>query len=355
VSGPASDRRGFLRQGGWVLLAGAAAALLVAAWWLAPMLGEKGPAPVGDGRDPGTYGFDLSGLDAKRGALAAAGFPRDGLPRLDFPALMDAAGVDSLNGAERGKYLVGGDRVIGLSVGGSARAYPLRVMDWHEVVNDTLGGLPLAVTWSPLCGSAVVYDRRGDGRPLELGHSGLLLESNPLLFDRAAPGAGLWCQLTGEALAGPVPGSMLRALPMTLTTWEEWRKRQPGTTVPRPAPAMKKHYARNPYGSYVSRGRPRFPVTGPLPAQPMEPLVIVALGATRVAYPVNELAEQAGEMRPVPRVQDHATLVFICTPRTGAEPATAWPLCDPPRGDLDVRYAYRFAWEALGSEGAAGR
>lgn len=187
------------------------ALLLVSAvflWRITSMRRSHTPA-LGDGRNPQTYGFDLANFTGARDLLVASGLPRDGMPVLDLPPVWDRSVVDSLAGKGRAKYLVSGDRVIGVEIGGRTRAYPLILLNWHEVVNDTLGGAPILVTYNPLCDAAVVYDRRLDGAsPALFGHSGLLYNSDALLYDRGsgAGGASLWVQLTGEAVSGPAAG-----------------------------------------------------------------------------------------------------------------------------------------------------
>jgi hypothetical protein len=141
-------------------------------------------------------------------------------------------GVESevLASTERGERTAGQD--------GRARAYPLSILGWHEVVNDRLGG-PLLVTYCPLCGSGVVADRRigsgpGDGIVTSFGVSGLLWRGNLVLYDRAT--GSLWSQLLGRAVRGPRTGERLRLLPSRLTTWGEWREGHPDTEVLLPPP-----------------------------------------------------------------------------------------------------------------------
>jgi hypothetical protein len=231
----------------------------------------RAPRPVlaGNGRDIASYGFDLTTCLVPRDALVAAGLPKDGLLALDHPLLMNAAAVDSLNAAERGKYLVPEDRVIGLVQGGVARAYPLRVLNWHEIANDTLGGRPVAVTYSPLADACVAFDRRVDGEELEFGVSGLLLDSNLLMYDRrtASEGESLWSQLQARAVTGPgaAAARTLVVLPIAVVSWREWRALHPQTTVPFPAPAQRASYKRDPYGSYGGSDLLRFPVHRTIP------------------------------------------------------------------------------------------
>jgi hypothetical protein len=260
---------GRLRSVAWIL----GLALLISAALFATQIRRalRGPHAmlVGNGRDVASYGFDLDTCLVPREVLVAAGLPKDGLASLDRPPLMSAAAVDSLNAAERGKYLVAEDRVIGVELGGAARAYPLRVMNWHEITNDTLGGRPVAVTYSPLADACVAFDRRIDGRELEFGVSGLLLDSNLLMYDRRPGGEGesLWSQLQARAVTGPAAAAArtLVVLPAAVVTWREWRALHPRTTVLFPAPERRASYKRDPYGSYDGSDLLRFPVRPAIP------------------------------------------------------------------------------------------
>ncbi len=324
--------------------------LAVVAWRLGTdVRASRDHRAVGDGSHPRTYGFDLANLAYPESLLAAGGVPRDGLPALDRPPLLTPAGVDSLNDAERGKYLVGADRVLGAVVCGEARCWPLRVLDWHEVCLDTLGGEPLAATWSPLSGSAAVYGRVVDGDTLQLGVSGLLLNSNTLLFDRAAT-SSLWCQLTGEAVAGPRRGDALPRLPAVVTTWERWRRDHPGTTVPAPAPTFKRRYQSRPYQTYRSGGRTRFP-SAPLPAGggPLDPLLIVETPAGRRVLDAARLARETGpEGVRVDEVDGVAVRIHAAPQAPGEQPAVWMELVSG--GGFTVYYADRFAWHAFHPE-----
>jgi len=271
----AAPRRG-LRGAWWVALAAGVFFVAVAAVQIREVARSRERTVVGDGKDPASYGFDLDSFTLERSWLAA-GLPRDSLEPLDTPRLLTAAGVDSLNRAERGKYLVSRDLVIGVAVGGAARAYPVRVLDWHEVANDTLGGVPVAVCWHPLSGSAVVLDRRRGDEVESFGVSGLVWNSHHLLHD--GDGA-LWAPLLGAAVAGPAAGDTLAVVPSALVDWAAWRAAFPATTVPWPVPARRAAYQRDPYGSYRSSDRIRFAI-GPLPplpagAQLKDPLLVGA-------------------------------------------------------------------------------
>ncbi len=175
------------RSGGWVILLSVLVMAGLIIWRVVPSV-RQGRTPYGTSQPGLPYnGFDLSTCLVPR-ELIAIGIPRDTLLPLDEPPLVPADRIEAVNREFR-KYLLPGDRVIGVTVAGQARAYPLRVMAWHEVCNDTLGGTAIAVTYSPLCDSAAVFERQVGGRELHFGVSGLLYNSNLLMYDRpASPG-----------------------------------------------------------------------------------------------------------------------------------------------------------------------
>jgi len=147
----------------------------------------------------------------------------------DIPSL-DQAKMLTVDEAD---YLLDTDLVFGVEINGDARAYPLRIMGWHEMVNDVIGGVPVALAYCTLCGSGILFDTRVDGRdkPFVFGSSGLLYRSNKLMFDRETN--SLWNQYSGEPVSGPLvdSGISLNLLPVAITSWESWRKQHPKTTV----------------------------------------------------------------------------------------------------------------------------
>ena len=148
----------------------------------------------------------------------------DGIPSLDDPKLIGAAEAD---------YLLDTDLVFGVEINGDARAYPLRIMGWHEMFNDVIGGTPVALAYCTLCGAGVLYDTNVSGfdAPLRFGSSGFLYRSNKLMFDRATD--SLWNQFTGKPVAGPLvnSGVKLKELPVAITNWADWRADHPDTQV----------------------------------------------------------------------------------------------------------------------------
>lgn len=154
--------------------------------------------------------------------IVPGGVKLDGIPSLDDPVVIPAS---------QATYMAGDERVFGVALGGEARAYPLRMLDWHEMANDTVGGQPITLSYCTLCGSGVLYDTRAAGTPYRFGTSGLLYRSNKLMFDRQT--WSLWSNLTGKAVVGrsAVAAASLPVLPMTLTTWDAWRRAHPQTTT----------------------------------------------------------------------------------------------------------------------------
>jgi hypothetical protein len=156
--------------------------------------------------------------------IAWGGVRVDGIPALDNPQMV---------AADAASYLNPDDPVFGVEINGDARAYPLRIANWHEMVNDVVGGLPVSLAYCTLCGAGILFDGRVAGRepPFTFGSSGLLYRSNKLMYDRQTD--SLWNQFTGRPVVGPLTGSgsELRVLQLTLTTWTQWRTRHPATRV----------------------------------------------------------------------------------------------------------------------------
>jgi len=171
--------------------------------------------------------------------------------------------------------LVPHEPVISVAIGGEARAYPLGVMIWHEIVNDTVGGMPIAVTWCPLCNSSVVFDRRAGGRTLSFGTTGKLRNSDLVMYDRETE--SWWQQFGGDCIVGTLLGAELKYLPARVESVERFRTRFPHGRVLVPPDPEGRDYGRNPYAGYDSAVRP-FLYRGSLP-QGVPPLArVVSVG-----------------------------------------------------------------------------
>lgn len=269
-STPASGRK--LGPARWVVLLAVLLSVLASLQILRPVLLHPRGRATGDGAHPASYGFELE-MVGEPGALpaspiVASGFPRDGVPVLDLPSSVAATALSSRDRRGRWKYLVETDLVLGIVAGNRARAYPLRALAWHEAVNDTLGGVPIVVVYSPLGDAAMVF-ARGDRL---YGVSGLLLESNTLLYDRSDP-RSLYSPLLGRAITGPAgrEGCALRALPSAVMPWSEWLARHPESSLLARGEEYIERYRRAPYRSYYGDDRLRFPVA-PLPRGDSPPI-----------------------------------------------------------------------------------
>lgn len=149
----------------------------------------------------------------------------DGIPSLDNPTLIPAS---------QASYLVDSDEVFGVEINGDVRAYPLRIMGWHEMFNDVIGGVPVALAYCTLCGNGALYETgnvQGFNEPLVFGSSGFLYRSNKLMFDRTT--LSLWNQFTGKPVNGPLvdSGVTLKTRPVVITSWGDWKKKHPNTKV----------------------------------------------------------------------------------------------------------------------------
>lgn len=217
--------------------------------------------------------------------IVAGGVKLDGIPSLDDPVIIASDEAD---------YLSDDERVFGVALGGEARAYPLRMLDWHEMANDVVGGQPISLSYCTLCGSGVLYDTRTKGKPYRFGTSGLLYRSNKLMYDRQS--WSLWSNITGKAVVGrsALTRASLPVLPMTLTTWGAWRRQHPETTtlaLVQPSNAQSGFDYRPGLADRARRGV-SFPVWQKSKAlDEKEEIYALVEGGTAKAYPIDTLIE----------------------------------------------------------------
>ena len=176
---------------------------------------------------------------------------RDCIPSIDAPRYLAADSAD---------FLADDDLILGLNIAGDRRAFPIRILDYHEIVHDTIGGQAVIVTWCPLCGSGLAFDPVVDGEVVEFGVSGLLHNSDLVMYDRKTE--SLWQQITGEAILGDQLGNTLTLVPSTLTEWKTWREAHPETLVLSPDTGFQRDYfGAPPYAGYEETDRLMFPTT----------------------------------------------------------------------------------------------
>jgi hypothetical protein len=304
----------------------------------------------------------------------------DGIPALHQPILLSS---------EEATYLTPEEPVFGVSLNGESHAYPLRILDWHELVNSTIGGVPVSLAYCTLCGSGIAYDgRASDGNTYTFGSSGLLFRSNKLMYDRET--RTLWNQFTGEPSFGPLAGTdvTLERLPVVLTSWQAWREQHPDTRVLSLETGYVRPYSLGEsYGQYFGSADTLFPVwqrrddldtksrvfgleaDGATKAYPLatlveeqvvndaladEPHVIIAARGTVEVWPDGATYEAGGEVRAYERA-DHSFVPGTNEDSLTDENGAAWQVTEDalvgPDGErlerLAGHLAYWFGWYAF--------
>lgn len=274
-------------------------------------------------------GFDLGNTSIPRDEIHHGGPPRDGIPAIDEPRFLEA---DSAG------FLAPDDRIMGMDHNGVAKAYPIKILNYHEVVNDDFNGEGVVISFCPLCGTGMAFSAGIDGRKTDFGVSGLLYNSDVLLYDRRTE--SLWSQIMAEAVSGPMVGAKLEHLPASHTTWRDWRKRHPDTVVLSTDTGYNRDYNRTPYAGYEDSDRVWFPVANRDARYHSKELVIgLELDGGVKAYPFAELSqhdtpfqdEVAGR-----RISVH----FDALNRTGR-------VLDESGNEIPTVIAFWFAWAAF--------
>jgi hypothetical protein len=230
------------------------------------------------------FSTDFSRHTVSYREVFSGGPPKDGIPAIDAPRFVSVSEAD--------EWLGPLEPVVLVQVGDDATAYPLQILTWHEIVNDTVGGLPLTVTFCPLCNTAITFERTLDGRVLDFGTTGRLRFSNLIMYDRQTE--SWWQQAGGDAIAGELAGQRLTFYPATIIAWDEFKAAHPAGQVLSRDTGFGRNYGRNPYVGYDDINSSPFLFRGPatpgaLP--PMARVLTVDLNGDAVAYPYDVLAE----------------------------------------------------------------
>lgn len=238
---------------------------------------QSARAKAGGQLRPSAFSLNIDKLQVPSEDIKRGGPPKDGIPSVTNPKTVSVNEADFLNDD---------DRVIGVTVDKQSRAYPIRMLNYHECVNDQLGGLYIAVVYCPLCDSVSVLNRKLGNQVREFGISGLLLNSNVLLYDRTDQ--ALWTQVGFKAISGPLAGKSLKHInDWELTTFGQWRKTHPDSSVVTFETGFKRSYERNPYGYYFKDDALVFSVTSKDDRYKNKtPIIGVKLGKTTIAYPI---------------------------------------------------------------------
>jgi len=277
----------------------------------------------------GSGEFDLSKHSVPLKEILSGGPPKDGIPAILNPVFVQA---------KNASFLHGEDRVLGLSSGTESKAYPVKILNWHEIVNDTLGDKPVLITYCPLCGTGIAFTRDVGDRQLSFGVSGLLYQSDMVMYDHQTE--SLWSQISMEAIAGPMTGSKLQHIFLEHTTWSEWRRSHPNTLVLSTKTGHIRSYNRDPYLGYAQSADLMFGVNHIDPSyHPKEWVLGVEVNGTFKAYPFAELKQVKSPLQD--QVNGKRILVLY---NPGAVSAS---VTDTSGKSLPSVMAFWFAWYAF--------
>ena len=235
-------------------------------------------------------------------------------------------------------FLSESDRVLGVSLYGSPRAYPISILVWHEIVNDHIGNHRLLLTYCPLCGTGMAFEADVGGRSLDFGVSGLLYNSDMLLYDHQTE--SLWSQILGQAVSGPLEGTRLTLLPLTHTTWSDWLRRYPKTLVLSRDTGFRRDYGRDPYAGYADNPSIWFSVAHrDSRLDPKELVLGLEIDGAFKAYPFSELDLTPGSVADV--LQERTVRILFDAKHRSA---TATDLAGT---EIPSVTAFWFAWVAF--------
>ncbi|MGH2955973.1 MAG: DUF3179 domain-containing protein [Solirubrobacterales bacterium] len=199
---------------------------------------EPGEIPFGTGE----WKTDFSRHSAPLDEFVGGGPPKDGIPSIDEPKFVSVEEAD--------RFLAPREPVAVIELDGTARAYPIQILVWHEIVNDEVAGRPIAVTYCPLCNSTVAFDRRVDRRVLDFGTTGMLRNSDLVMYDRQTE--SWWQQITADAVVGELLGTELEVIPSQILSWEQFLRLYPRGEVLSRDTGFSRSYGRSPYAAYDS-------------------------------------------------------------------------------------------------------
>ncbi len=225
---------------------------------------------------------DFSHSSVNLDDIMSGGPPKDGIPAIDDPRFVSVADAD--------EWLGDREPVVVFENDGVVRGYPWQILIWHEIVNDEVAGLPVSVTYCPLCNTAIAFDRRFDGRVLDFGTTGKLRHSDLVMYDRQTETR--WQQAVGEAIVGELTGSVLTFLPAPTISWRDLKTQYPNAEILSRDTGFSRPYGNSPYDGYDT-GRPflfRGPRDGRLPM--MARVVVVKIGDAAFVYPMETVADE---------------------------------------------------------------
>jgi hypothetical protein len=247
-----------------------------------PTLLPDEPPPSGAERE---FSTDFSKHSVPYDEILSGGPPKDGIPAIDDPQFVSV--VDAK------EWLQENEPVVLVVVNNDARAYPIQILMWHEIVNDTVGGKPLVVSFCPLCNTAISFERTVNDQVLDFGTTGRLRFSNLIMYDRQTE--TWWQQATGDAIVGALTGTKLPFYPATIISWMDFKDQYPQGKVLSRETGYSRAYGSNPYIGYDDINSSPFLFQGyPTPGQlpPMARVLTVEINGEEVAYPYDVLSSK---------------------------------------------------------------
>jgi len=208
------------------------------------------------------------------------------MSNLDFQPTLDQP---KFIAAKDAHYLKPADRILGIQINGKSKAYPIAILNWHEIVNDNINGSQFSITYCPLCGTGVAFSSKVTDKTLDFGVSGLLYNSDVLLYDRQTE--SLWSQIKSQAISGELAGQKLTRLPISHTSWSNWLETHPETVVMSDQTGYSRDYSRDPYSGYENSRATYFQVTNKAPDyyHPKERVLGLEINNSYKAYPFSEI------------------------------------------------------------------
>lgn len=284
-------------------------------------------------------GFDLTNALIDVNEIHHGGPAKDGIPAIDQPKFINAS---------QAQYLSDNDRILGLSINGIAKAYPIKILNYHEIVNDLFKtdvagnqgteDKAVVITYCPLCGSGVGYSAEFNGKSTTFGVSGLLYNSDVLLYDRETE--SLWSQLMSKAISGQQKGTELEMLALNHTSWGAWQKEYPQTLVLSDKTGFQRNYAKTPYGNYDKNESLYFPVNQlNREYHPKEYVIGLKIAGKTKVYPFAELSKVKS-----PFMDSFSgkklTIIYDAKNRTGK-------ILDEEQVEIPTITSFWFAWMAF--------
>jgi hypothetical protein len=259
------------------------AALSILGWWLLKAFFLPGYAELPLQEEWTNTDFSQRSIELEE--ITRGGPPKDGIPPIDAPQFISTA--------EAARWLSAKEPVITFEHGGEARAYPLQILIYHEIINDRVSGTPVTITFCPLCYSAIVFDRRVHGTTLDFGTTGRVRKSDLIMYDRQSE--SWWQQFTGTGIIGKYTGVTLVRLPSMITSFEAFRTAWPGGRVLSKATGSSRPYGNNPYHRYDDISATPFLFNEPLDPRlpPMERVLALQVKDQQRIYPFSVLHDQA--------------------------------------------------------------